>query len=152
KNKLEGILPFYLMHSRWFAGKEKKPKAARIVETLPLQEDHNPCICIIEVEYDEGEPDRYALPLGFFQGETARAAKERTPERVLAELGLTEKSRHVDGVVCDAMADPTFGRLLLDVFERRRRVKGKQGEMVATLSRNWRKLRGSEDTPIEPRW
>jgi maltose alpha-D-glucosyltransferase/alpha-amylase len=152
RSKLEGILPFYLVHSRWFAGKEKKPKAAHIVETLPLEEGANPCICIVEVEYDEGEPDRYALPLGFYRGEAAREAKERAPERVLAEVGIEKKTGHVEGLVCDAMADPKFGRLLLEVFERRRRVKGKQGEMVATLTRAYRKLRGPEGSPAEPRW
>src|SRR5262245_33892506 len=106
RSKLEGILPFYLMHSRWFAGKEKKPKAARIVETLALEDYYNPCSCIIEVEYDEGEPDRYALPLGFYRGEAARDAKERAPERVLAEIGIETKTGHVEGLVCDAMADP----------------------------------------------
>jgi len=152
KPKLEDILPRYLLQSRWFAGKEKKPKAARIVETLALEDDSNPCICIIEVEYDEGEPERYALPLGFYTGRVAREARELAPERVLAELTLEQKSGRVDGLICDAMADPQFGRILLDVFERRRRVKGEHGEMVASLTGNFRKLRGPEDTPCEPRW
>src|SRR5262249_26788727 len=117
-----------------------------------LEEDDDPCICIIEVEYDEGEPERYALPLCFLRGEAAREARERAPERVLAELNLEHKSVRVDGLICDAMADLNFGRLLLEVFERRRRLKGERGEMVPTLTRAFRKLRGPEGTPCEPRW
>src|SRR5262249_38120508 len=122
KATLEAILPAYLVHSAWFAGKEKKPKAARIIETIPLEESANPCISIIEVEYDETESDRYALPLGFYVGKVAYEARERTPKQVVAKITIAGKSGEVDGLVCDAMADPRFGRLLFEVFERRRRV------------------------------
>jgi maltose alpha-D-glucosyltransferase/alpha-amylase len=151
-SKLAEILPAYLLRSRWFAGKEKKPKTARIVEALPLEEDYDPCISIIEVEYDEGEPERYALPLGFATGDAAREARERSPERVLATLSIEKKSGRVEGLICDAMADPKFGRLLLEMFDKKRRVKGEYGEMVPSITRAYRKHRGPEGTPCESRW
>jgi len=150
KRVLEEILPDYLVRCRWFGGKERKPKVARIVETFALEENYNPCICIIEVEYDEGESERYALPLVFSTGDAARDARERGPERVLAQLAIEKKSARIEGLACDAIADPEFERLLLEVFERRR-LKGEHGDVVASLTRAYRKLRGPEDSAVDPR-
>ena len=47
-------------------------------------------------------------------------------------------------------ADVRFGRLLLDVIERRRRIKGEQGELLSALTRSYKRLRG-EGMPPAPR-
>jgi hypothetical protein len=102
KHKLEEILPPYLLYSRWFGGKEKKPKAARIVETFALEDDANPCICIIEVEYDEAEPERYALPLASTRRRGLCEARSGPPS-VLAELGLPEQRSGRRRIIGDAI-------------------------------------------------
>ncbi|HKQ71861.1 MAG TPA: maltose alpha-D-glucosyltransferase [Polyangiaceae bacterium] len=148
---LEAVLPHYLERARWFGGKTKRPKTASIIEVLRLQEDANPCITVVEVEYTDGEAERYVMPMSFVTGAVAADIRERAPERAIAELTLQRKTGQKTGIVCDAMADALFGRLLLDTIERKRRIKGVRGEMGATSSRAFRALRGPDGSPCEPR-
>ncbi len=151
KEQLEALLPAYLPHCAWFASAERKPKLVHITEILPLEESLNPSICFLDVEFDEGEPEKYVLPLSFVKGEVARDIRERASERIIAELVMEKKSGRDKGLICDAVVDPRFGRLLLDMIERRRRIKGEGGELVTTLTRAYRKLRGPENVSLEPR-
>jgi maltose alpha-D-glucosyltransferase/alpha-amylase len=144
--QLERILPAHLFLSRWFSSKGR-PKAARIVDVIPLAEDANPSIAIVEVELAEGESERYLLPIDFVADAAAHELRERAPEQVIAELTMTDKTGQRRGIICDATADLRFGRLLLDVIERRRRIKGEHGEMHAVVTSSYRKLRGEGDAP-----
>jgi maltose alpha-D-glucosyltransferase/alpha-amylase len=147
RSLLEKILPGYLVSCRWFSSKAP-PKSARIIDALAVAEDANPCITIIEVEFSEGEPERYLLPLGFIVDAAAHELRDRAPEQVIAEVSLVGKSGQKRGIVCDSTADLRFERLLLDVIERRRRVKGDQGEMSSVLTRSYRSLRGEGGAPL----
>jgi len=143
---LERVLPGHLFLSRWFSSKAR-PKTARIVDVIPLAEDCNPCITIVEVEFTEGESERYLLPLGFVADAAAHELRDRAPEQVIADISLVGKSGPRRGIICDATADLRFGRLLLDVIERRRRIKGEQGEMLSALTRSYKRLRGEGMAP-----
>ena len=55
-------------------GKARVPKAGPHRRDLALAEDMNPCIAIVEVEYTEGEPERYVLPLAFLRDAAAARA------------------------------------------------------------------------------
>ena len=108
------------------------PRRPASWNVIPLAEDCNPCITIVEVEFAEGEPERYLLPLGFVADAAAHELRERAPEQVIAEFLWSRKSGRRRGIICDAWPPIfEFGRLLLDVIERRRRIKGEQGEMLA---------------------
>jgi len=97
-----------------------------VIETIPLEEDYDPCICIIEVEYDEGESERYALPSASRSATTRGRRGERAPNACSAELAIEKKSGRVEG--SSVTRWPTqCGRLLLDVFDKRRRLKGESG-------------------------
>ena len=51
----------------------------------------------------------------------------------------------------EASADPRFAGALLELVERRRRVRGQRGELIATAVPAWRGLRGDRESPCEPR-
>ena len=108
---LDEILPSYLLRCEWLAAQGRVPKLARIVETIPLTEDLNPCIAIVYVEYADGEPERYVLPLAFLRDDAAEELHSRAPRRVLAELTLRKKTGDERGLVRDGLADVGFGRL-----------------------------------------
>ena len=140
------MLPGYLFHCRGSRAR-RAPRAARIVETIPLAEDCNPCITIVEVEFTEGEPERYLLPLGFVRGDAARELGERARTRASRSSAWRASRGTPTGSFATRWPMPSSGRLLLDVFERRRRMKGEQGEMIAALTRVVPQVARAEGSP-----
>src|SRR5690606_11842184 len=66
KAKLENILPHYLQGRRWFGGKARIMQTVEITEVIPLpQEDPLAVLALLRVEYTEGEPETYLLPLQY---------------------------------------------------------------------------------------
>ncbi|MGH2347955.1 MAG: putative maltokinase, partial [bacterium] len=140
---LAAALPGYLVAARWFAGKARTVKAVRMNDTMLVGAGGLGAIVIAGVEYTDGDPDAYALPLAVASGGAAAAVSAAHPQAVLAEV-------HADGtpgVVYDALTDPAFCRALLEAFGTRRRLKGLHGEIVTSTTRAFRRLTA---TPAGP--
>jgi len=132
--RLEQILPEYLARSPWFPGLGAQIKAIHIVEVLPLGDEGHPVIAVLEVEYGQGEPERWTLPLGWYTDEHARDLAARAPERIIADVTLEGESASREGVVADAIADADFGRRVLEMIERRQRAVGERGQTFVSTT------------------
>jgi trehalose synthase-fused probable maltokinase len=71
----------------------------------------------VDVQYQTGDPDTYALPL----------------------------CPNGEGRIVDALGEPTFNHLLLEAIARRRRFHGRGGDVVALPTQHLARLRGAED-------
>jgi maltose alpha-D-glucosyltransferase/alpha-amylase len=71
--ELEDALPAFLHTRRWFRGRRRRVTGARIQEAAPLG-DGTVVVAIVRVDYADGEPERYALPLALATGGRAAAA------------------------------------------------------------------------------
>jgi maltose alpha-D-glucosyltransferase/alpha-amylase len=122
---LAGRLPRLLPKRRWFVSKARSVSGASVIDRLPIgpgdtaaaPESGTPpvaterAVFLINVEFTEGEPDVYALPLSA----TLAGDWQSTPT---AEAGVLLHA--VDGagrrwVVQDGMTDPDFARRLLEM-------------------------------------
>ena len=66
KGGLERILPDYLKMRRWFGGKARRIKSTTIREAVPLPGTSPPSVlAMAQVEYSEGDPEIYSMPLVF---------------------------------------------------------------------------------------
>ena len=67
------LLPAYVNTCRWFAGKARHQTgfAIRTVHTLPLASGHVAYLVILEVQYADGIPENYLLPLSFIDDHSA---------------------------------------------------------------------------------
>jgi maltose alpha-D-glucosyltransferase/alpha-amylase len=112
---LMGRLPRLLPPKRWFVSKARAIRTARVLDRMPVpgqsEGDHeiHRRIFLVQLEFTEGEPDVYALPLSAIAGED-------WPDAPGTDAGLF--LRVVDGndqrwVIQDGMLDPHFARLLL---------------------------------------
>jgi maltose alpha-D-glucosyltransferase/alpha-amylase len=111
---LEAKLPRLLPRRRWFVSKARSIRAAHVVDRFDLSDgagaaDTHRVVFLIQVEFTEGEPDVYALPLSV----TPADAWPSTPA---AESGVL--LHVVDGgqnrwIVQDGMTDAEFARGLL---------------------------------------
>ncbi|MBW3555030.1 MAG: putative maltokinase, partial [Gemmatimonadetes bacterium] len=140
---LEDILPDYLRLRRWFGGKARKIRNARIVEALDASDDGmDSFIALVEVSYVEGDPETYVLPLSLATGRRAELLVKEQPHAVVARVG--------DGILYDATAEPDFARGLLRVMATRRKLRGWKGEVEGALVKELRTLRTSSPGKLKP--
>jgi maltose alpha-D-glucosyltransferase/alpha-amylase len=105
----QALQPF-LSRQRWFASKARRVRQARIADWLMLRGGASPAfLTIVQVEYVEGESERYVLPFALLTGDAAvRAVSERS-DSVLARITGARKGAVVDGLlddgVCTALLD-----------------------------------------------
>src|SRR5262249_37219637 len=62
--KLGRVMPEFLPRCRWFRGKARSIKAARVIDSFALHEEHAAAhILLVNVEYSSSEPETYVVPL-----------------------------------------------------------------------------------------
>jgi maltose alpha-D-glucosyltransferase / alpha-amylase len=112
-DELDRALPRYLALQRWFGGKGRGIKEVVVRDSIRLR---TATLKVIEVQYRDGDPERYALPL----------------------------TRNEEGEVVDALGEPAFNAALLEAIARRRRFRGDKGDLVALPMREFNRLRLGE--------
>ncbi len=135
----EAALPELLAGRRWFGGKARTVRAAHVVEVVPFDgeaEGDDARIVLVEVEYTEGEPELYALPL------TLERRGDVDPRAVLARVESAAGGG--SGLLVEAVWDPAFGRRLLDALARRRKLRGHRMEIVSWTSTLFRERAGGD--------
>ena len=119
-------LPRFLARSRWFGGKARQIKSARIIDTLTLRLDSERfSLLVLDVRYHEGSNEVYLLPLGFASGEEAAAVRQ-LPHSIVLPL-KTEKD---EGVLFDASASEHFRKSLLQLVAKKSEVRGHAGVLT----------------------
>jgi len=122
KAGLESALAAILPTRPWFVGRARTIRQVEIRESIPLEGDAR--LALVGVEYTDGEPETYALPLAFAVG-------GRPAQAVLVRL--RSDSPEGTGVLYDALWDPDFSRGLLSAIAKRRRFRASEGLEMAGL-------------------
>src|SRR5882724_4588 len=153
KVALEAILPPYLKERRWFGGKARKMKSVQLLEAIPVHfEPSEAYITLVQVDYAEGDPDIYVLPLTAAFGEDAARMREGFPHPLLANLQVTGRGGHPPevGILYDALYEKGFSTLLLDLIVRHRRLRGINGDVLASSTHVLRHLYKDPAVPLDP--
>jgi maltose alpha-D-glucosyltransferase/alpha-amylase len=139
---LERELRGYLVRQRWFRGKARKLRSVAIVEVIALTPHANdPHIAFVRVDYVEGDAETYVLPLALV------ATEERSPDNVVC--GVLLRGNEPPRCLVDAVTQPEFSRLMLDVIRSRRRLVATAGALQGTTTRALRELQQG-DPSLEP--
>ena len=117
---LEDALPAFLYTRRWFSDRAHQVTAAHIDEAVALGGVH---LLIARVEYEDGEPERFVLPLALVHEPRA------LPAQAVVCIIRTEAG---DVTLVDALEDGVSARRLLDAILHARRADGREGTFVAT--------------------
>jgi len=146
KRRLEReILAKYLRRSRWFAGKGRRISKLTVVEDAPIfGKNDSARLLLLEVEYTEGQPDIYCVPLLCAWGHEALVVKEQTPQAVISDIRVGER----EGIFYDGVYGTQFQGLLLDMIWRRKKLKGSRGEFVACPGRGLKALLSNTQLPL----
>ena len=136
---LEAALSEYLQDQRWFRGKARTMKSTAFAEMIPVNANSTEsCITQVEVEYAEEDKEVYLLPLAFASGDRAAYVRRSFAASVLAEVTIRQKGEERKGVIYDAIHDEHFCRSLVEIILRKRRLRGKRGEFIASSTRGVR--------------
>ncbi len=119
------VLPDYVRGCRWFGAKARSMRAMRVIEQISMSSSAEAAqLWLLQVDYIDGAPDIYALPVQIALGEAARAVVRRSPQAVIAYFETQ------DGVLYDAVWDENFRENLFSLMAKGTRLRGRNGELV----------------------
>lgn len=121
--KIEKILPKYMADRRWFAGKGSKIKKVRLRITAMLA-DKNMALCVVEVDYADGESEMYQMAIGLTSGSEGARIKNESPDSIIASLDGTELD---EGMLYEALNVASNGAVILELFKKRKKIKSDHG-------------------------
>jgi maltose alpha-D-glucosyltransferase/alpha-amylase len=149
RRTLEKCLAGYLRERRWFAGKGRDIKAIRLRDSIAIPAaPERALIVVLLVEYVQGDPEEYLLPLTFASGAPAERIQANHPQLVLSHVHV--QSSGTEGIVYDATGCPEFNSALLDLMSRRRVLKGDDGQLEAFSTHALRAMRANGEDTLQP--
>ncbi len=141
---LEGALLDYVPGRRWFRGKARRIQSLKIEDIVPMDFAGSLVhLCLTKVDYFEGESEIYAIPLASTPRERAEEIITRHPRSVVAYLKSGDSMADGPKVLFDAMTVKAFCSELVEAIGRRRRFKGKFGNVAGTPGRAFKSIHGS---------
>jgi maltose alpha-D-glucosyltransferase/alpha-amylase len=154
--QLVRALPAYLRARRWFRSKARRIKSVALRDSIPVTlaggapSEQHARLCIFDVDYTEGEAESYVLPLSLGRGEEVERIVSLAPQSLVAYVvpaGAAEDE--APWLLYDALYDGRFAHALLDAVGGRRRFAGRRGELTASPTSAYRRLRGAKSDRLE---
>ncbi|QED37090.1 maltose alpha-D-glucosyltransferase [Antarcticibacterium arcticum] len=128
RNNLENnILPPYLHSCRWFGGKSRVIQNITIVNHIQIPVKDIPATLItIEINYNDGLPEVYQLPLGFANHKYEEVIRDIPKKGVIAKLRLKDE----EGILFDAVYSEEFRNVLFKNIRKGRKLHNNSGNLV----------------------
>jgi maltose alpha-D-glucosyltransferase / alpha-amylase len=117
------ILPEYLRTCRWFGAKARHMREMRIIEHIPIAEGAGQ-LWLLQVDYTDGAPDTYSLPVQVATGTAADTLARKFPQAVIARLGSHR------AILFDAIWDSDFRENLFRLISSGTQCNGKTGRLM----------------------
>lgn len=147
---LETQIPAFLTAQRWFGGKGRRIKAARVRDLLPVSNNGLVAYLVfVHLDYNDGSDDVYVLPLGYAGASEVAKLLGQYPWAVVARV------RHgVDGptgAVVDALVLERFCDAMLAMLARRGVIKAGGAVLAAIATRSFKPLYDAHPPPFTTR-
>ncbi|HET9492621.1 MAG TPA: putative maltokinase [Chloroflexia bacterium] len=132
RRAIERELPGYISTRRWFGGKARTIREVRFVDSLAIVhgESHRTYIAIAEVAYEDGDSQRYVLPLNVVLASEI-GAEALTAHGLIATWQVDAAAVRRTLIATDAIFDADFASGLLDAVATGHRWAGERGDIVA---------------------
>ncbi len=140
----------YLQTTRWFGSKARAVAGVYVTDVVPLTLNGTDIsLTLLRVEYREGEPEVYVLPLAFIPGAELEDGQEQG--RRIARLRVEEKGAEaVKGYLYEPLAEEGLAERLLQIIGSRRRFGGEKGEVVGLPTRHLKEVWSPKGEVPEP--
>jgi maltose alpha-D-glucosyltransferase/alpha-amylase len=140
------MLPDFLKTRRWFLGKNRMVRSIDILDTVTIG-DTTSQIMLARIAYSEGDPEIYVLPGSVASGEAVDQVKAKLSDVSVMRVRNPEGQ---EGILYSAVWNPAFGDALLGSIARRRRFRGRQGELIGSHTNAFRKAWGERHPDLAP--
>ncbi len=133
------LLPEFLPRQRWFGAKSRHIAGTEILDWGVLSEQSSVALTFVRVNYQQGEPETYLLPLKILLNEEAETLRDSTPGAIVGAV----LSPAGTGVLADAIYSDEACAALLTLIARGSEVPMQQGVLRGTPSSIFDELRGA---------
>jgi maltose alpha-D-glucosyltransferase / alpha-amylase len=152
--ELETSLSRYLYTCHWFGGRARKIQTTHITEVVSLPtQDTEAKLVWLQVDYIQGSPETYLLPLVYAEGEQAMHLLAESPQAIVARIQSADSDSI--GVLFDAVTSSEASAVskttltaVLTAIAKNQTYQGINGELVATATALFDTLGGT--LPLEP--
>ncbi len=131
RENLERILLLYFRGQHWFTLQGGDAKSARIVDQIAIPSAGPGFIALVQVEYAEGEPKTFTLPLAFAPDPHGEQLQAEMPRAVICRLHVkVAEAASETGCLYDPVGEKNFAAALLEVVAGHRRCRGTEGGLL----------------------
>ncbi len=144
------ILGEWIRDRRWFRSRTRRIKTIRITDVVPVPVGERIAAMVLaDVEYTDGDPESYLVPMTLMSERDAAPILATTPHAAIARVEPAD-GRRSGALLLDATLDPAFMTAILRLIGRRRRLRGRSGELVGHAERTFRSIVGPEGDVVAP--
>ncbi|MGH2460591.1 MAG: maltose alpha-D-glucosyltransferase [Chloroflexota bacterium] len=148
KARLEALLASYFPTRAWGGQPARRIKGTRILDSLPLDRGAAaPRIVLVRIDYVEGDPETFAIPLALATAGGAERLRAESPRLIVADVRQGGKRGRV-GALYDCTSDGDFLNDVIEAIGRRRQTTTPGGQLLASPTRSFRPLRGPTDDAL----
>jgi maltose alpha-D-glucosyltransferase/alpha-amylase len=133
----------FLARQRWYAGKARTMRRARFADWALLDTKPAVFLSLIEVEFAEGELERYLVVLATAAGDAAREIVEKYHGSVVARLSGARA-----GVLFDGMIDPSIAARVFLLLKRGGTIALRSGAIRVEHIEPAASMFASDPTPL----
>jgi maltose alpha-D-glucosyltransferase / alpha-amylase len=149
KKTLESALKSFLPQRRWFRGKAREIRKVTLCEFFPIPgADSQLFLSTIQVDYLEGDPEIYLLPLGVSSDLNVLALLKENPMSFIARIDSEEKDPQP--LLFEATISSDLSRYLLEMVAHNRHLHGTKGELFGARTRAFRTIWKNDHPPLTP--
>ncbi|MEJ2636546.1 MAG: maltose alpha-D-glucosyltransferase [Calditrichia bacterium] len=142
------ILPKYIRQCRWFGGKARALRKVGIAEKIMVPRDGDYAgILLLQVDYALGAPQTYVLAVAYSPEVKGERLLKDSPQSIISRIKTGEEH----GFLFDALYSEAFRAEILQMVAKRKKFRGRTGELVAVRSRNFAGLLGKNELPMPSR-
>ena len=130
---LSGAWPGFFERNRWYAGRTRVLRSAELLDTVPVAVGRGKpaaFVALIQVEYTDGEPETYIVPLTVAAGDQGDQVAADHPNAAVAWVDVDRWGERL--LLFDATADDAFMDSALNQFKRNRTFDSSQGAELRT--------------------
>lgn len=139
----------YLKKCRWFGGKARKIKRVKVVESFTIGKNPSDSqLLFLNVEYTQGDPETYLLPLGFVptdKSEKIIQISRKNPAAVIARAEYNGQK----GIFYDAVYNEKFRENLFLMIADKSAVKGKNGLLAGSAGKSFKNFKSKKSEVLK---
>lgn len=147
RREVEGLLPAFLMSSRWFGGKAKTIRSAHFSDILPVGLGHaRMMLGFVDVSYAEGGTDTYTVPMTAALEAEADRVTHGQANAVIGSLNVVRPQGSQREILYDALWNEDCAYSLLASMGSRNEFRGSAGTIVGSATTLFNEMALSHST------